>query len=109
MKTSENRQPYDFPVFHEIEKQQHRFPLINSEYEANDAAEPVLQIMRANINYHNLLALREYEYCSDDSAENRNHMLELEQYKQQVTELLQRAGQHGKKVAIEAEIRLRLV
>ena len=85
------------------------FSIIDGEYDMEMAQLLAVDLMQANLQSHILLGLREYESMNGSSNELSLHKKRLEQYKSEAIELLKSAGKDGKKVKIEAEIRVSII
>lgn len=87
-------------------EQQHSFPLFVGGYEGFDASESALDMMRKNIQFHHVLVMREFEGIKNTSTNIAYKKEMLEQSLADAAELLIAARKAGKKVKVEADIKI---
>lgn len=90
---------------HSLEEE-HCFALLVGEYEGFDACEAALKMMHANLHFHDFLGMREFERVMNTSKDIVNKKQALEQYHIDASELMKAARKAGKKVKVEAEIKI---
>ncbi len=93
-------------VCENAENQSYNVRLVEGEFEPAESAEVLLSLLNYKIKFHTVQLLNLKETQNSDPEKSQKRIEDLKAAKQEVTELVVRARNHGKKLEIHSTVNI---